>query len=140
MQSVAELQVEFPCSLCVTRQKVIAAVTVWLCRTPELKVRPYSAFRFSRVAGNMSIVKTVVRVLFAAFFIFAGITHFTNREFFIAIVPPSLPWAAALVYISGVAEIVLGTLLLMPATARLAGMRDSSRCSSRYSQRTFTWP
>ena len=69
----------------------------------------------------MSIFKTVVRVLFAAFFIFAGIRPFTIRDFFIAIVPPYLPWPEALVYISGVSEILLGTLLMFPRTARLAG-------------------
>jgi uncharacterized membrane protein len=69
----------------------------------------------------MSIFKAVLRVLLAAFFIFAGISHFTNRAFFIAIVPPYLPWPAALVYISGVAEILLGALLMVPRTARLAG-------------------
>ena len=77
-----------------------------------------------RVAGmghrTMSIFKTVVRVLFAAFFIVAGVTHFTNFAFFIAIVPPYLPWPAALVYISGVAEILLGILLLLPRTTRMA--------------------
>jgi len=69
----------------------------------------------------MSIFKAVLRVLFAAFFIVAGISHFTNRAFFIAIVPPYLPWPAALVYISGVAEILLGALLMVPRTSRLAG-------------------
>ncbi len=69
----------------------------------------------------MSTVKTVVRVLFAAFFIFAGVSHFTNSRFFISIVPPYLPWPVALVYVSGVAEIVLGGLLVVPATAPLAG-------------------
>jgi len=67
------------------------------------------------------MVKTIVRVLFAGFFIVAGISHFTNRDFFTAIVPPYLPWPVALVYISGVAEVVLGALLLLPATAVLAG-------------------
>jgi uncharacterized membrane protein len=62
----------------------------------------------------------VVRVLFAAFFIVAGVTHFTNRDFFTAIVPPYLPWPEMLVYVSGVAEIVLGVMLLVPATMRLA--------------------
>jgi uncharacterized membrane protein len=69
----------------------------------------------------MAIVKVIVRVLFAAFFIFAGVGHFTNEAFFTAIVPPYLPWPVALVYISGVAEIVLGILLLIPATSALAG-------------------
>jgi uncharacterized membrane protein len=69
----------------------------------------------------MAIIKIIVRVLFAAFFIVAGVSHFTNEAFFTAIVPPYLPWPVALVYISGVAEIVLGVLLLIPATSILAG-------------------
>jgi uncharacterized membrane protein len=68
----------------------------------------------------MSIIKTIVRVLFAGFFIVAGISHFTNRHFFTAIVPPYLPWPLALVYLSGVAEIVLGVLLVRPRTSVLA--------------------
>lgn len=68
----------------------------------------------------MKTVKAVVRVLFAAFFVIAGVTHFTNREFFVSIVPPYLPWPEMLVYVSGVAEIVLGVLLLVPATTRIA--------------------
>jgi uncharacterized membrane protein len=69
----------------------------------------------------MSILKLIVRVLFAAFFIVAGITHFTNEAFFTAIVPPYLPFPVALVYISGIAEIVLGVLLLIPRTSIAAG-------------------
>jgi uncharacterized membrane protein len=68
----------------------------------------------------MSIIKLIVRVLFAAFFIVAGITHFTNEAFFTSIVPPYLPWPVALVYVSGVAEIILGGLVLMPRLSALA--------------------
>ena len=68
----------------------------------------------------MKTVKAVVRVLFAAFFVIAGVTHFTNREFFVSIVPPYLPWPEMLVYVSGVVEIVLGVLLLVPSMTRLA--------------------
>jgi uncharacterized membrane protein len=68
----------------------------------------------------MHAFSLVVRVLFAAFFVVAGVTHFTNRDFFISIVPPYLPWPEMLVYVSGVAEIVLGVMLLIPATMRLA--------------------
>jgi uncharacterized membrane protein len=68
----------------------------------------------------MKFLRALVRVLLAAFFIVAGVTHFTNRDFFTAIVPPYLPWPVTLVYVSGVAEIVLGMMLLVPATSRLA--------------------
>jgi uncharacterized membrane protein len=68
----------------------------------------------------MSIFKTVVRVLFGAAFIFAGVSHFTNRDFFVSIVPPYLPSPVMLVYVSGVAEIVLGGLLMVPMTSHLA--------------------
>jgi uncharacterized membrane protein len=69
----------------------------------------------------MAIVKLVARVLFAVFFIVAGVSHFTNEAFFTAIVPPYLPWPVALVYISGVAEIILGALLLITRLSTLAG-------------------
>ena len=69
----------------------------------------------------MSLIKTVVRFLFGAFFIVAGITHFTNEAFFTSIVPPYLPWPVAIVHVSGVAEIALGALLMVPSRTVLAG-------------------
>jgi uncharacterized membrane protein len=68
----------------------------------------------------MKAFKVIVRILFAAFFVIAGVTHFTNRDFFTSIVPPYLPWPELLVYASGVAEIVLGVMLMIPATTRIA--------------------
>jgi uncharacterized membrane protein len=68
----------------------------------------------------MKAVRVIIRVLFGAFFVVAGVTHFTNRDFFTSIVPPYLPWPELLVYVSGVAEIALGVLLMVPATTRIA--------------------
>ena len=68
----------------------------------------------------MRLFKAVVRVVFGAFFVLAGVTHFTNRAFFESIVPPYLPWPELLVQVSGVAEIALGFLLWLPPTTRLA--------------------
>ena len=53
-------------------------------------------------------------------FIAAGVTHFTTPGFYAHIVPPYLPAPLALVYVSGVAELALGCLVLVPATQRLA--------------------
>jgi uncharacterized membrane protein len=56
----------------------------------------------------------------AAVYVAAGVMHFATPEFFVRIVPGWLPWPAGLVYASGVCEIVLGLLVLVPATRRMA--------------------
>lgn len=60
----------------------------------------------------MSAIKDLARWLFGALFIAAGVNHFLNTSFYVSIMPPYLPWHLTLVYVSGVAEIVLGILLL----------------------------
>jgi uncharacterized membrane protein len=59
----------------------------------------------------MRRLKTVTRWMFGLLFIAAGINHFLATAFYISIMPPYLPWHRELVYISGVAEVVLGTAL-----------------------------
>jgi uncharacterized membrane protein len=56
----------------------------------------------------------------AFFYTFAGIMHFVNPNFFLRIVPPILPMKLMLVYLSGVAEIILGIALIPEATRSLA--------------------
>ena len=59
--------------------------------------------------------KEVLRVILAVCIIAAGISHFVVPEPYIKIVPGFLPAPAALVYISGVIEILLGLgLLILP--------------------------
>ena len=55
------------------------------------------------------------------FFVAAGVNHFRSIDFYASIVPRFLPYPYALVIISGVAEVVLGVLLLPHQTRRLAG-------------------
>ena len=50
----------------------------------------------------------------------AGVSHFLAPRAFARIVPPQLPRPTALVYLSGVAEIVLGIGVLFERTRRLS--------------------
>jgi uncharacterized membrane protein len=63
------------------------------------------------------------RVLLCAmglFYIGGGIVHLANPGFYLPMMPPYLPYHLELVYLSGVAEIVLGAAVLIPQTRPLA--------------------
>lgn len=64
--------------------------------------------------------KETLRGILAVCMVIAGVLHFAQPDPFIRIVPDFLPAPAALVYISGVIEILLGVGLLFPATRRLS--------------------
>ncbi len=68
----------------------------------------------------MNSIKTISKYLLAMFMIVAGIMHFANPAFFLKIMPPYLPLHKELVLLSGVAEVLLGVLLLVPPTSRMA--------------------
>ena len=57
--------------------------------------------------------KKLTRYLLAILFVVAGANHFLYTDFYVSIMPPYLPWHLELVYISGVAEMSLGLLLLL---------------------------
>ncbi len=65
--------------------------------------------------------RTLFRWLLAVFFIGAGLNHFRAPEFYRAMMPPWLPAPDLLIYASGVAEILGGLGVLIPATRRWAG-------------------
>jgi uncharacterized membrane protein len=65
-------------------------------------------------------IRRILLVLAALAYIFAGYAHFTNTPAYLKIMPPYLPWHLELVYLSGVAEIVGGVGLLIPALRRYA--------------------
>lgn len=67
------------------------------------------------------IVKTGLLWLLAIFFVGGGVNHFLSANFYLKMMPPYIPWHQAMVAISGVAEIVLGVMALIPRTRRLAG-------------------
>lgn len=69
---------------------------------------------------HLSLGQRIAVWLAAAFYITAGVLHFLRPEFYMRIMPPYMPWHAALVAISGGAEIVGGLGLLIPKTQRWA--------------------
>jgi len=68
----------------------------------------------------MATFQKLTRYLFGGLFIAAGANHFLNPGFYIRMMPAYLPWHSELVAISGVAEIALGALLLVPRFQVLA--------------------
>jgi len=67
------------------------------------------------------MLKTIARVLMGILFILAGINHFRRPRMYRAIMPPYLPWHNPLVALSGIAEVGLGALALLPRWRRPAG-------------------
>ncbi len=66
-------------------------------------------------------IRTVLRWLLTLFMVAAGANHFVGPAAYVAMMPSALPAPAALVYVSGVAEILGGLGLILPAPRRLAG-------------------
>jgi len=51
-------------------------------------------------------------------YIFIGIRHFTNPQYFLDIVPPQLPFKLFLVYFTGLIEVIGGAAILSPKTRK----------------------
>ena len=66
------------------------------------------------------MLKTTLRVVVAIFFVVGGLNHFVRTGFYLRMMPPYMPMPLTMVQISGVAEIVLGVLLLVPRTSAVA--------------------
>ena len=66
-------------------------------------------------------VKTIICLVLALFFFFAGIMHFVKVESFTAIVPPLLPFPKMIVWVTGVMEMIFAIGLLLPKYRKLSG-------------------
>jgi uncharacterized membrane protein len=65
-------------------------------------------------------VKTVLKYVQGALYVVAGMNHFINPAFYLKIMPDYLAWHEFLVFISGIFEVLLGVLLVIPRTTRPA--------------------
>jgi len=60
------------------------------------------------------LAKYILIIISSVFYVIVGIKHFIDPNYFLAIVPPYLPYHLELVYISGVFEIAFGLMILIP--------------------------
>jgi uncharacterized membrane protein len=74
----------------------------------DVKINPYDT------------LKALGKWVFAGLFIVGGVGHFLATDVYMKIMPPYLPYHRALVLLSGAFEVILGVLLLVPTTSRLA--------------------
>jgi uncharacterized membrane protein len=68
----------------------------------------------------MSRTKRALLWLMGAFYVGGGVYHLVNPGFYLPMMPGYLPLHLELVYLSGVAEILLGLGVLIPPTRRRA--------------------
>tara|TARA_Y200000002_G_scaffold73935_1_gene57940 strand:- start:98 stop:508 length:411 start_codon:yes stop_codon:yes gene_type:complete len=67
------------------------------------------------------ILRKIVLFGLAIFFIFFGIDHFINPDFYLSIMPPAFPLHKEAVYISGLFEILGGLGVLISRFRKIAG-------------------
>lgn len=67
------------------------------------------------------IRRKIVLLSLAIFFIYFGIDHFINPDFYLSIMPPSFPLHHEAVYISGLFEIIGGMGILIHRFRKIAG-------------------
>jgi uncharacterized membrane protein len=71
-------------------------------------------------AEGPGAARTALRWALAAFFVVAGLNHFRAPGVYAGMMPPWLPWPAALIAVSGACEILGGIGILVPGTRRAA--------------------
>ena len=69
----------------------------------------------------LGLWKKLVLFGLSAFFIYFGVDHFINPDFYLSIMPPSFPLHEEAVYISGFFEILGGIGVLIPRFRKIAG-------------------
>jgi len=68
------------------------------------------------------MIRRAVQILLAAFFLIAGILHFRLDDAFARIVPPMLPFPIAVVWITGLMELVFAAALIAKWRLPLTGL------------------
>lgn len=69
----------------------------------------------------MGLLHFISRLFLSVFFVVAGINHFLSPALYLSIMPSFLPTPLFLVNVSGIAEIIGGVAIQIPALRRPAG-------------------
>ena len=72
-------------------------------------------FNFYSLLENF---KPLTIYVMSIMYVFIGIRHFTDPQYFLDIVPPQLPFKLFLVYFTGLIEVVGGVAILAPKTRK----------------------
>ena len=67
------------------------------------------------------MIDHIIASIYGIAFILVGISHFRNPQIFVEIVPPFLPFALFLVYLTGVMEIAGGIGIIYPGSRLITG-------------------
>ena len=68
------------------------------------------------------IFRNVVTFIYGGWFIYIGIQHFIDPDWFRPIVPQIIGYPVFWVYISGIFEIILGILIIIPSTRKVSSI------------------
>ncbi len=65
------------------------------------------------------MIRTILRLLLAAFYGYAGYAHIARPDPFLQIMPPMVPWPEQVVLLTGIAELLGAIALAQPLSPRL---------------------
>ena len=78
-------------------------------------------------------------ILGGSFFIYVGVLHFTDTQWFEPIVPPILGSAEFWVIASGVVEILVGIMLIIPSIRWIGGYSSACLLICLYPANLYMW-
>ena len=71
---------------------------------------------------HIDLLRLFLAIIYGSWFIYIGIQHFLDPDWFEPIVPKIIGYPLFWVYISGVFEIMLGILIIIPSSRRIASV------------------
>lgn len=90
----------------------------WVTPRPRGTLSPGATHHLPVPTTTLARLKRPLRYVMGGLYVLAGVSHFRTPESFERIVPPQLPAPRTLVYLSGVAELLLGAGVLFERTRR----------------------